>query len=294
MSASWVRQGTTTATAGTITLNGTPADGFIGFSDAFTSGDWVAYVIEDGVNREVGIGTLTSGTDWTLSRQVIYETLVSGTYATYPSASAITLSGSAIVGIQATAMSVPSPSRNYNIGGAGNNITWGDCQGGVNGYGGQLFPTVDRVFYQPRSFFYPRIIGKLVATVTVADAGAQVKAGIYDASYDGLPNNRLAQVTIDTSTTGTKVVSLGANLLLPPGVYFIGIACNSIATVELRGYSYASFKGGCELGKSVYAGTWSQLTCTEDLGASWTDLPAVSSASSATVNVYNHPMADMG
>lgn len=294
MSASWVRQGTTTATAGTITLNGTPDSGFIGFSDAFTSGDWVAYVIEDGTSREIGIGTLTSGTDWTLSRDVIYETLVSGTYATYPSASAITLSGSAIVGVQATAMSTVSPVRNYSIGGTGNNITWGDTQGYANGYAALSFPTADRLYYEPVSFFYPRIIGKLSLIVTTANSGAQVKAGIYDATYDGLPGNRLAQVTFDCSTTGTKVVSLGGNLLLPAGVYFVGIASDDATTVQARGWSYASYKGGSELGRSGYASVWSCYSAYEDLGASWTDLPTVSGATSANIGNFVRPIAAMG
>ena len=294
MSADWVRQGTTTTGTGTITLNGTPDSGFIGFSDAFTTGDWVAYIIEDGANREVGIGVLTSGTDWTLSRQVIYETFVSGTYAKYPSTSAITLSGSAIVGIQATAMSTTSPVRSNAFTSTNNAITWGDAQGTCSGYDGTTFPTADRLEHDSLSFYYPSVITKMACNVTTANSGAQVKAGIYDATFEGLPGKRLAQVTFDCSTTGAKIVSLGTSLLLPAGTYFVSMASDDATTVQIRGYSYATFKGGSEIGRSAYASVWSCLHAYEDLGASWTDLPTVSGATSSTGGTFPFPVASIG
>ncbi len=293
MSASWVRQGTTTTGTGTITLNGTPDAGFIEFSDAFSDGDVVPYIIEDGANHEIGYGTLSSGTDWTLSRDVIYETLVSGTYATNPSASAITLSGSAVVGTSESAMSVIPPTRNYNVGGTGDNITLGDAWTVTYGRNAKPFLAADRLYFNSLSFFYPRIIGKMVATVSVANASAQVKAGIYD-EHDGLPNNRLAQVTIDCSTTGTKIVSLGGNLLLPAGTYFVGIASDDATTVELLGWSYATYLGGSELGRSNYASSGAAYTCYEDLGASWTDLPTQSTVTDTETNIFLAPHALMG
>ena len=291
---SWVRQGTTTATAGTLTLDGTPDSGFIGFSDAYSDADRVLYVIEDGTSREIGLGTLTSGTDWTLSRDVIYETLVSGTYTVYPSASAITLSGSAIVGVQANAMSIMSPVRDNDISSTGTTGTLGDAAGYPNGFSGMLFPNADRLYYDPITFFRPRIISKLICGVTTANSGAQVKAGIYDATFNGLPNKRLAQVTFNCSTTGTKTVSLGGSLLLPAGVYFVGIASDDATTVQIRGHSYASYKGGCEIGRNGYASVWGALSVYEDLGASWTDLPTTAGDTAATANNYVKPLAAMG
>lgn len=293
MQASWVQQGTTTTGTDTITLNGTTSSGYQAFSSAFSSGDAVPYTIIDGNNRETGYGTLTSGANWTLSRDVVYETLVSGTYAKYPSASAITLSGSAVVSINATAMSNVSPVRNYNIGGSGGNIDMGDSYGPSTDFSGRTFPVADRLEFESFSFFRPRIIGKMLARVTVANASAQVKAGIYTSSYDNLPDRRIAQVTFDTSTTGAKVVSLGGNLLLPPGVYFTGIASDDATTVQMNGPGSAA-AGGSELGRNSADAGYGKISCYEDLGASWTDLPTTATVTSSETQTATKPIAGMG
>lgn len=62
----------TTQTTGTGTLSLAGADtGYQAFSAAFSSGDLVPYVITDGTNWECGVGTLASGTPWTLARTSI-------------------------------------------------------------------------------------------------------------------------------------------------------------------------------------------------------------------------------
>jgi len=85
---------TATTGTGTITL-GSAVSGYQSFADAGVSdADEVRYVVEDGANWEVGIGTYTaSGT--TLSRDTIEGSSNSG--------SAITLSGSAEVYVGASA-----------------------------------------------------------------------------------------------------------------------------------------------------------------------------------------------
>ena len=55
---------------GAFNLNG-PKSGYRSFSAAFTTGDTLYYCITDGVNFEVGIGTVTTGTPWTLSRDTV-------------------------------------------------------------------------------------------------------------------------------------------------------------------------------------------------------------------------------
>jgi len=92
-----VRESTATTGTGTINLGGAET-GYIAFSSAFSTADTVHYVIEDGNDWEYGIGTLTTGSPWTLARTTVLETLVSGTYDN-TSPTAISLSGSAIVGV---------------------------------------------------------------------------------------------------------------------------------------------------------------------------------------------------
>ncbi len=98
--ANWILEDTVTTGQGTISLGGN-ITGFVAFGDFFSDGNTVKYVIEDGNNREIGIGIYTVSGD-TLSRATILETLVAGTFDN-TSPVAITLSGSAIVGCMPTA-----------------------------------------------------------------------------------------------------------------------------------------------------------------------------------------------
>lgn len=65
-----VKETTTTTGTGAISLGGA-AVGYRAFSAAFATGDTVYYCIEGGAEWEVGIGTLTSGSPWTLARTTI-------------------------------------------------------------------------------------------------------------------------------------------------------------------------------------------------------------------------------
>jgi len=94
----WVKESVSgTPGTGTIDLGGAEA-GFIQFEDAFVTADTVHYSIVDGNNREIGIGTLTTGTPWTLARTTPLETLDSGTYDD-TSPTAISLTSAAIVSV---------------------------------------------------------------------------------------------------------------------------------------------------------------------------------------------------
>ena len=56
-----VKQTTTTTGTGTITLNGAAPTGFSLFRDYLSDGDTTYYVIEDGTNYEIGLGTFNTG-----------------------------------------------------------------------------------------------------------------------------------------------------------------------------------------------------------------------------------------
>ena len=84
---------TATAGTGTITLGAAYSNAFCTFAEAgVANSDVVAYVIEDGSDFEIGIGTYTSaGT--TLSRDTVRLSKIGGTAGT----TKLTLSGSAVV-----------------------------------------------------------------------------------------------------------------------------------------------------------------------------------------------------
>jgi hypothetical protein len=84
---------TATVGTGTITLGAAVSAAFCTFAEAgVANGDKVTYIIEDGTNFEIGVGTYTSaGT--TLSRDTVRLSKISGVAGT----SKINLSGAAIV-----------------------------------------------------------------------------------------------------------------------------------------------------------------------------------------------------
>ena len=86
--ANMVQETTTTPGTGVISL--TAAPGFPRFLDRFANGTAVYYVLRDGNNWEVGVGTINTGN--TLTRTTPLETYVSGTLNT-SSPAAINLTG---------------------------------------------------------------------------------------------------------------------------------------------------------------------------------------------------------
>lgn len=72
-----VKETTTTTGTGTYSLAGAAA-GYRAFSSAFTTADTVDYCCEDGTDWEVGTGTLTTGTPWTLARTTIHASSNTG------------------------------------------------------------------------------------------------------------------------------------------------------------------------------------------------------------------------
>ena len=113
-----------TATQGTVTITlGSAESGYQTFADGgISDGDIVSYVIEDGSAWEIGTGTYTA-TGNTLTR-VVTESSNAG--------SAITLSGSAVVFVSATA---------YDVLTAGNNIPVKNTSGGTIYKGQPVYAT---------------------------------------------------------------------------------------------------------------------------------------------------------
>lgn len=91
LTANLVKMASATSGAGTVTC--TQIAGWMQFSDRFSTGDLVWYEIQDGSNREIGLGTYNGSNQ--LARTNVYETLVAGTVTVTPAGTGtpITLSG---------------------------------------------------------------------------------------------------------------------------------------------------------------------------------------------------------
>lgn len=78
-----VKETTSTAGAGAYALAGA-VTGYRSFAAAFLTADEVGYCVEDGIDWEVGVGTLTSGTPWTLARTQVLSSSNAGAAVNWP------------------------------------------------------------------------------------------------------------------------------------------------------------------------------------------------------------------
>lgn len=233
MLANWVKQATATTGTGTITL-GAAETGYVAFGDQFADGDVVYYTIEDGNNRESGIGTYTA-TGTTLSRDTVLETLVSGTFDN-TSPTAITLSGSAIVSCSATSQSfLQSKGGNINVRATSQYVVDAFSNGTANNRG----CLAGWVFIQTFYMVAPVTLSGLGVDVkTLATTGSDMHIGLYkmdytDNTFDLIDTTGLIDVSSGTGTTGFNTSSFaGGNINLNTGLYFIGLGGDSDAVVD--------------------------------------------------------------
>ena len=223
MLANWVKETTATTGTGTITLAGAVDNSAIPFSDVAIDGQLIPYTIEDGDNREIGLGTYTaSGT--TLARTVIRETLVSGVIDnTAPTA--ITLSGSAIVSITDAAQSNLNPT-------VGEYVASGDVMNIPDlwlSVGQPYAATANQLVYFRGVLLRPAIMTSVVVDVSTLDASAiNTRAGLYTSGSDGLPHKLLFDSgNIDVSATGMSATTLSGVQYIPPGVYWWAFVTDS-------------------------------------------------------------------
>lgn len=93
VTANRVKDYTTTAGTGNITLAGTPPTGFKQFNGSIATGSTLHYCLVDGANTEIGLGTFTEPS--TLARTTPIETFYNGVLDT-TSPTAIPLSGNSV------------------------------------------------------------------------------------------------------------------------------------------------------------------------------------------------------
>lgn len=222
MIANWVRQAVSAGGTGNLTLGSADA-GFIDLNTGIGQGPRFTYVIEDGSNREVGIGYLSAST--TLVRATVLETLVSGTYdKTSPSAINVTTSAKVMLAPIAS----QTNEQPYSICG-----DYGDT-GYIMDAGATGSSTLGGLanrFYM-MSFHLPcraEISGMGFEVTTPATGNAVV--GLYQA-VSRASSVKIAQTDqMDTSTAGVKTSSfLTGNLVLNPGYHIVTLHLQAACT----------------------------------------------------------------
>lgn len=235
MLANWVKQAVTVGGTGNLTLGSADA-GHITCNDAKGTNVFFNYTIEDGNNRESGIGYLSAST--TLVRSTVLETLVSGTLDR-TSPAAITVTTSAKVMITADANTLVAGHRPAAFVGAG--FAGMHSEDKVDETDGSISMGSSYRFMFPFRWRSSQQISEIACTVhTAGTAAARTRLGLYEIDSDGLPGRLLIEFTattqIDVSTTGLKSQSDTA-IYLPAGDYYIGLHNNETITYKCPLYS---------------------------------------------------------
>ena len=236
MLANWVRQSTSTVGTGDIVLDGAPDSGFIAFSTAFRDGEAVEYTIEDGANKEIGQGVLTSGVNWTLTRSIIFEKLEGGVFSRKPS-TALSLSGSAVISVSASQLSMFATPYTHT---AADGLFSGNAFGSshMTGVTVRAF-SADRIYLAPYlALAKIRANGINIRVATASTVGTKFRCGVYQMLVNAKPGELLAQTgDIDSTITGNiSATFLSGSLWLTPGWYYLGYLTDS--DVSISSYTF--------------------------------------------------------
>ena len=242
MLANWVKEAVTgTPGGGNISLAGA-VTGFIAFTTAFKDQQLVHYSIEDGNNREIGIGTFTTS-GAVLARSIILETLVSGTHDNL-APTAVTLTSAAIVSCTPSANSL-LPATDYSDNAGTDNLLYDVYLPNFASSKAARALFNNRTYLMPFYITAPVTLSGLgVEILTLAAGAADQELGLYirdttDNSFTLL--DRTGNVDISSAgATGFISTSFdGGNLFLSPGMYWIGQTTN-VSTGSIQGFNFTS------------------------------------------------------
>jgi hypothetical protein len=132
--------------------------------------------------------------------------------------------------------------------------------------GSQPIGTTTKALNTPYQSYYPWFveapytIDQLAIEVTTAGAGAQVRAGLYNADTNWQVTTLVADFGLfDASTTGVKIITLGTPLTLPAGRYVAVLHDNVNVTLRNAQTAGATMSGagvGTGIGANALAFEW--------------------------------------
>ncbi len=283
MLANWVKETVTNGGTGALTLGGAPS-GFVPFSSVFPLNRRFYYTIEDGADREVGIGYLSAAD--TLVREKIFAVLSGGTlnedYVNGVTAG-LSVRTSAVVTIDAVQEAVVPAPPFKERGGPSYAGTY-RVSGHAGSAGNKFGVSADRVYYLPFLATATETLANAYVRVTTAGAaGTSAKIGIYRMNPNGKPGGLITSTAFfGVDTTGVKGGALGAPLKVRKGEWlFTAVAANGAVTLfSVSGAPIGIFTPTpWQIGGS-YARHYAGFS--EGVTAGWLSLPATAAGSLAT------------
>lgn len=258
-----VKETTTTTGTGAYSLAGA-ATGFQAFSAAFVTTDTVYYCVEDGTNWEVGIGTLTSGSPWTMARTTILASSNAGAAVNWAAGTKNVICTVPAAAPGLLSREVLTAARTYYVrtDGSDSNTGLADTAGGA-------FLTIQKAI--------DTVCALDINTQTVT---IQVADGTYSAGNIVKPYLGAGPVTIQGNTTTP------ANVLISAGSAN-AFACENAGYWKIKGLKLTSTNQG------IYASGASLIKHSNmDFGACYCHVYVTKSA--AVVGETNHTISGGG
>jgi|GEM_PF-2614814 len=233
MLANWVKETTaTTGTGAAVTLGGAAGSSYIRYQDSgLPIGSKVIYNIEDGNDREIGEGILTSTTVLTRTKSLMK--LVSGT-VTRNSGTFLSLSGTAVIGMSTPAEMIGGSASSYGTTSLGGSIAKRFNNAATLVGTNSTFAMVANTLYiTPYKLDVGIPLAALNIYITTLAAAGNLALGVYTMLPDGTAGALLASASgISTGSTGIARGTT-SSVFLPPGWYWVAALSDSTPTIQV-------------------------------------------------------------
>jgi len=225
MQLNWIEESISGRSGGVITLAG----GTDGHSSLVGAGMPLnvtfKYIIINALNKEVGIGHLTSNTEFVPDR--VEQTLVAGTL-NRNSPPGLTITGAAVLQMVPDAESVVEAFNGDPFPASGITGFSGNMSGNEFGANAAMGTFLNMIpIWRPKSGF----VTTAGVNVGVSAAGVVARIGVFEKHINGKPGRIIGEftnaATVDCSSTGNKIMTPSSPIYVPSGLLCILAHCSA-------------------------------------------------------------------